>query len=386
MVSRGACLVRNMDEITLDAFNHLVHRIYQAGLDPREWPAFVESLSGILGGSIICLQAHDGLASASLGFISSKADPDFLGSYGHYYGTKNVWANGMADSPVGRVVQSEEICPRDALLKTEFYNDYLRTEDLITASGVVLHRSSDRFLFISGNIRYQAEDQFRSPMLKMFKLLGPHISRSIGLARCIPPIIAGEDIRDTIERLADAVFFIDRAGRLVHENRIGNDLRRRAIVLQVDRSGSIHFLDPLAEEALQTALNAIEKHDYVQMQGNITICQKNGLQLNACITPIQRHSSAAIFDQIFENRPIGMLVVQNPPVRPDLALALAAYGLTPAESSLALAIAQGRSPRDYAEERGLSVHTVRTQLKSVFAKTNTNRQSQLAGLGVSNYL
>jgi DNA-binding CsgD family transcriptional regulator len=33
--------------------------------------------------------------------------------------------------------------------------------------------------------------------------------------------------------------------------------------------------------------------------------------------------------------------------------------------------------RFYAEERGLSIETVRTQLKSVLAKTGTRSQSQL---------
>lgn len=375
-------MVGDMGGITLDAFNHLVHRIYQAGLDPKEWPVFVEDFAELLGGSIICLQAHDRLASSSLGFISSKADPEFLGSYSRYYSTKNVWAEGMANSPIGRVVQSEEICPRDALLKTEFYNDYLRTQDLITASGVILHRSSDNFLFISGNIRDQVEDQFRSPMQRMFKLLGPHISRSMGLTRSIPSLLEGEDIRHTTEKSADAIFLINSSGRLVHANRVGDELRRQALVLRVDRSARIHFLDQLADEALQRGLRDILKRDFIQTQGNFTVRRTSGLPLNASITPLQRHSSAIIFDQVFENRPVAMLVIQKPPVRQELADAFTGYGLTPAERALALAIAQGQSPRDFADERGLSIHTVRTQLKSVYAKTGTNRQSQLAGLPV----
>jgi DNA-binding CsgD family transcriptional regulator len=56
------------------------------------------------------------------------------------------------------------------------------------------------------------------------------------------------------------------------------------------------------------------------------------------------------------------------------------FALTPAEARLALGIAAGRSPEAIAENGGVSISTVRKQLASVFAKTNTHRQSELAAL------
>jgi pimeloyl-ACP methyl ester carboxylesterase/DNA-binding CsgD family transcriptional regulator len=53
------------------------------------------------------------------------------------------------------------------------------------------------------------------------------------------------------------------------------------------------------------------------------------------------------------------------------------FGLTPAESRLALLLADGRSLEDSADLLGVSIHTVRAQLKSAFAKTGTNRQQDL---------
>ena len=40
----------------------------------------------------------------------------------------------------------------------------------------------------------------------------------------------------------------------------------------------------------------------------------------------------------------------------------------------------GASPAQIADERGVSVHTVREQLKNLQAKTTTRRQSELVGL------
>lgn len=57
-----------------------------------------------------------------------------------------------------------------------------------------------------------------------------------------------------------------------------------------------------------------------------------------------------------------------------------AFGLTPAEARLAALIATGVSPRQAAEQLGIARETARTQLKSVFAKTGTHRQSELVFL------
>ena len=56
------------------------------------------------------------------------------------------------------------------------------------------------------------------------------------------------------------------------------------------------------------------------------------------------------------------------------------FGLSPAESRLAALIATGISPECAAERLGLARETVRTQLKAVFQKTETHRQSELIAL------
>ncbi|WP_231410105.1 helix-turn-helix transcriptional regulator [Ralstonia solanacearum] len=60
------------------------------------------------------------------------------------------------------------------------------------------------------------------------------------------------------------------------------------------------------------------------------------------------------------------------------ATALAAlFDLTEAEARLASALVQGDTLEQYAPRRGVSIGTVRYQLKQVLSKTGTNRQSEL---------
>jgi DNA-binding CsgD family transcriptional regulator len=56
------------------------------------------------------------------------------------------------------------------------------------------------------------------------------------------------------------------------------------------------------------------------------------------------------------------------------------FGLTPAEAKLAIEIATGETPADIAKENLVSMATVRSQLASVLAKTQTGRQAKLVAL------
>jgi len=67
-------------------------------------------------------------------------------------------------------------------------------------------------------------------------------------------------------------------------------------------------------------------------------------------------------------------------LQPDPATLMRVFGLTYCEARLACAIANGIAPEQIAQELGRSSETVRNQLKGVFGKTDTHRQSELAAL------
>ena len=54
-----------------------------------------------------------------------------------------------------------------------------------------------------------------------------------------------------------------------------------------------------------------------------------------------------------------------------------AWQLTPAEARSASALALGRSPREIAMVRAVSIHTVRTQLKRAMSKAGVHSQAAL---------
>ncbi len=77
------------------------------------------------------------------------------------------------------------------------------------------------------------------------------------------------------------------------------------------------------------------------------------------------------------------LVTLNPLEKPsDLAVQrlAQAFGLTTAECNLARRLARGEGLPEAARLSGVSLNTVRTHMKSIFAKTDTHSQSEVASL------
>lgn len=66
--------------------------------------------------------------------------------------------------------------------------------------------------------------------------------------------------------------------------------------------------------------------------------------------------------------------------RPPLEILAEAFSLTSAEAKVASMVAAGSSPEEIAVEAQVSRETVRNQIKAIFGKTATHRQSELAAL------
>jgi DNA-binding CsgD family transcriptional regulator len=77
---------------------------------------------------------------------------------------------------------------------------------------------------------------------------------------------------------------------------------------------------------------------------------------------------------------LALLVEPREQPLPSVELLTIVFGLTRGEAETARAIASGASIATVAAGRGVSPETIRSQLKSVFQKTYTNRQSELAAL------
>jgi len=100
----------------------------------------------------------------------------------------------------------------------------------------------------------------------------------------------------------------------------------------------------------------------------------------ATLWPLQQSPAIGIFSQA----PVALLTIAVPRLREvprlDPAYLSALFEVTPAEARLINLLLQGATIKEAARLQRISLETVRSHLKSIYAKTDTRRQSQLVEL------
>jgi CheY-like chemotaxis protein/DNA-binding CsgD family transcriptional regulator len=188
---------------------------------------------------------------------------------------------------------------------------------------------------------------------------------------------------EALNRIAVGVFLIDIDRKVLFRNRRADELLAEADGLSLGREGLLRGERPQQTQALRDIIEtSISRGSAGNRQGSdaVALTRESGKRpLIAVACPLGRGPAAA-------GEPAVGLFVTDPEWRSsDAAEAVAQlYGLSPAETRLALALVRGLRLDEIAEEFGLSRNTVSYTLKNLFRKTETDRQADLINLFLSN--
>lgn len=148
-------------------------------------------------------------------------------------------------------------------------------------------------------------------------------------------------------------------------------------------AGGLRVDDPVTQRALDTAMRQVlDTADgaarSLSDNGGIRVERTSGLApwlIQAVPLPASR-------DGPFAGMAGVVLVVTDTDARAAAAQGRLrdAWGLSPAEASLAAALAGGVTLADHARKRGVSLETVRSQMASIRRKTGCRRQAELVAL------
>jgi DNA-binding CsgD family transcriptional regulator len=213
---------------------------------------------------------------------------------------------------------------------------------------------------------FQADDEQR------ITSLGPHFSRAYALGRRLS---AARRLAAYAEGVLDTLGFglvaLDEGGRAVLVNAAARRVfAGRELSL---RQGRISAAAPAVDRQLQGLI--ARAGDGRPMAASVLRAPRvDGSDWIVWVTPLPAASPLA------RTEAPGVLVLIGDPLRRGelgkTALA-GLFGLTDAESDLALALAGGRTLAGVAEARGVKLSTVRTQLLAVLEKTGIHRQVDL---------
>jgi DNA-binding CsgD family transcriptional regulator len=147
-------------------------------------------------------------------------------------------------------------------------------------------------------------------------------------------------------------------------------LAARAILERRDGltgANGLDALDALASRRLRRLL----AHD--SAGGAVQVPRRIGKPLALVTGPVRKASGGGAIHGVF---------ITDPDVEIEAPVAALEhlYDLTRAESEVAGELLAGRTLEELSGELGISIHTARTHLKHILAKTETRRQSELVRL------
>ena len=213
-------------------------------------------------------------------------------------------------------------------------------------------------------------------------LITPHLRQAFAMNR----LLHGQ----SLERLAlanlpkpedSAVLCVNRLRRITYANPNAERMLGDGIILKRDQANRLLLADQASAFHFTKALSVLDRQGKAAPSGFLLgrageqdapfVCRTRRLDPS---TPkpdqLQIHESMS--------EPTLLLTLLPRTQQRDLSpRVIKTFSLTPQEANIALKIAQGKSPRQIAREREVSIHTVRNQLKSAMAKMEVHRQAQL---------
>ncbi len=377
-----------MKSIDLEGYNTLIELLYETGIDPEKWQTFCDALGSELTASVrVMIQGHDLETRTTIGDVHANYDPHFIDLYRSYYATINPWLPHMAKQEIGRVFHDHDVLAREKLIHSEFWSDFIRPQEDISAGvGVILFQEDSRMLVMHGNISWKHQETFRSKTAALLELLSPHVRRAYNIQRSLRGAQFDRDCySETLDGIDSAVFLVDSECRLIHPNRTARTLLKNGALFRLKQRSVLQAHDPIASKAITQSVKAVGTAEYGMLKDQIAIRSKtdNSTYLSTVVPFQTARRPAGAFDALnLGSRPVAMIAVAWPgsnisQIKRSLSTL---YQLTPAEIVLATSLQNGQSLQQISTERNVSIHTVRNQLSSVFEKTGTSRQSELIAL------
>jgi DNA-binding CsgD family transcriptional regulator len=355
----------------------LIGCVYDAVRNPSAWNQFLEEFAKLGGGTMAALVWHDPKLQRYC-VVSHNMPEQYQALYSQYYGRHDEWFKGAAGIiKTGWVGSGQMVCPDEILLNSEFYFDYLRNFDVFHQCGAILDQTGTANSSIA-LLRPRRRGAFEDSTLALLRLLLPHLQRALQIQQQVGDLRGHSNaLESAIDHLRIGVVFVDSKGGVVHFNRKAEELLRRNDGLLLAQ-GRLHAAAQPESSVLQTLIaGAVQtsKGKGLGTGGTVLISRKAGRPLSVSAAPLP---NAGVVGQ----RPSAILFVADPDQKFELPADLLRrrYGLTVAEARLATILLEGRSLKEAADLSGVTHNTAKSQLKSIFSKTQVQRQSELIKL------
>lgn len=367
----------------LQQFSALVESLYEAALNPEGWQRVAPDLARAFHSGSCAIQLRD-LASGQTVILSNtdNYDAKALADYEAHYYAIDPYVDAALKIDFGVPVVGSHLVDGNKMLNSELYADWGKGIGVFHLTGAMMAVDAGAMAGIGIHRAYGNED-YTEDDRQAVGLLLPHLTRALQMYRRLNGLERQGGIgMAALEALAVGVMVVNAAGKLLFSNTVAERLLQKGQGIAVSHG---HLRAQFGDRNLvlqQTIREAIAGFSGRSSHaGMLTMPRREGLPLSLLVCPAPGYRVGA--DRL---QAAAIIFVNNPDDRitPAEAALTTQFSLTPAEARLTAALLDGEHLDDYATRTGLSPHTVKTQLKAIFAKTGCGRQADLVRVVLSN--
>ncbi|ESQ90485.1 helix-turn-helix transcriptional regulator [Asticcacaulis benevestitus] len=357
-----------ISQAEFDEVLELIEAIYDTVADPGLWPQLLERISmhigtGCVGLSLVDTRTYEIRVAAHWG-----AQPEFLQAM-----MQSVSINPATTAhwyiDVDEPFTVESLLGRDRYHNSRFYRTINAPNNCVDGLISILNRSGDRY----GNIalpRFTEHGPITKIDLLRLKRLSPHIRRAVTLTDMLDSQSLSKSLlNQTFDLLSTAIILVDKGGYILHANQAAETMMNKASVIW-RKGGNLHACDDQGEKHLKTALGQLDAVPRMMPRppaASVALSSHSADDVTAWVLPLDselgrlrrgaRAATAAILiREAVESQLPGSLLMKR-------------FDLTPAQVRVLSLLSQGQPASDVADILGISIHTVRSHMQQIFAKT-----------------
>jgi DNA-binding CsgD family transcriptional regulator len=348
----------------------LIGDIYEAALDPSAWPNTLRKVNEFVGAQASGIYSRDAISKTGITHHYFGADPFYIQLYAESHARYDPLA---IFPPMGRVTAIPDLVSYEEYRRGPFYREWLRPQGFADAVNVVLaNRGLTRATLLT--VLPGKSQMVDFEMRHRVELIVPHLQRAILIhGRLDEKQEESATLSETLDGLETAIFLVNAEGRVVHVNDAGKSMLRSTRTFRLN-GGRLAGFDAAAEQTLRDLLAT----DVQGREARATVpANRNEGEHHYVIQRLKLGSYPAR-----ASKAVAAILVRKSEIDLGSAAELIAiaFGLTPMELRVFLAIVELGGIPEAAVALGIARTTVKTHLYRIFSKTGTNRQVHLARL------
>ena len=361
----------------------LIESIYASAIEPGGWKRLAEDLSDAFGRAGVAISMPHPDSELPLDVTRFRLRDDLEPVFVRHLGKGLPWGNpGVVKMKDHFGFHNENMSPAE-IEQSEFYREYMQPNGLAAECPIYHEISTGQIGKLVGIAIYRRAESrpFDERDLALGNLLVPHLERGYAIYSRLGNVRRARiALAEILDRLPTGVLVFDAQNTPVIVNRSARRILELRDGFTIER-GRPRLANRSEDGVFQTLL---AKACEAALKG-----QRLVGDVMQVTRPSGRRSLALMVAPLLDAPPgsaageaVSVAFLANPDTGPVSTTEVLEqlYSLTPAEAELVRMLSEGRSLDEVATARGVTMNTVRSQLKQVFSKTDTKRQGELVRL------